>query len=69
VCSSDLFKPDDTATPHSGEKGQINAEDEWRIETFCDRDKAQAVVAAIRTAHPYEEAVVYVLPSLDPNLL
>lgn len=63
------FKPSDAANPHSGQKGQINAEDEWRIETFCNREDAKAVVAAIKEAHPYEEAVVYVLPLLDVDLL
>lgn len=59
------FKPGDAANPHTGAKGQINAEDEWRIETFCDREVGRAVVEAIRTAHPYEEPVIYVLPLLE----
>lgn len=63
------FKPGATADPHSGEVGKINAEDEWRIETFCDRDKAKAVVQGIRDSHPYEEPVVYVMPLLDPDQL
>lgn len=63
------FKPDAAANPHVGAVGQINAEPEWRIETFCDRDRARGVVAAIRTAHPYEEPVIYVLPLLDVTAL
>lgn len=63
------FKPDEDATPHLGAKQQINAVDEWRIETFCDREKARAVVDAIHAAHPYEQAVVYVMPLLDPSAL
>ena len=63
------FKPDAAATPHTGDKGQINAEDEWRIETFCDRNRAKAVCAAIRAAHPYEEPVIYLLPLLDESAL
>lgn len=61
------FKPSDAADPHTGAKGQINAEDEWRIETFCDRDKGRAVVAAIRAAHPYEEPVIYILPLIEES--
>jgi hypothetical protein len=60
------FKPDESANPHVGAVGGINAEPEWRIETFCDRDIARAVMDAIRQAHPYEEPVVYVMPLLDP---
>ncbi|MFW5748511.1 MAG: hypothetical protein ACOCYT_02730 [Chloroflexota bacterium] len=63
------FKPGDAADPHTGSVGQINAEPEWRIETFCDRALASAVVAAIRRAHPYEEPVIYILPLLDPDRL
>jgi hypothetical protein len=63
------FKPDESANPHIGMKQQINSVDEWRIETFCDRDKAKAVVQAIRDAHPYEEPVIYVMPLLNIDTL
>jgi hypothetical protein len=63
------FKPSGAATPHIGEVGAINAVEEWRIETFCERSRAKAVVRAIRAAHPYEEPVIYLLPLLDESLL
>lgn len=63
------FKPSATATPHLGAKERINEEDEARIETFCDRDQAKAVVAAIREAHPYEEPVIYLLPLIEEDEL
>jgi hypothetical protein len=59
------FKPNESADPHVGTKGAINAEAEVRIETFCDRRSAQGVIAAIRQAHPYEEPVIYLVPLLD----
>jgi len=59
------FKPDDTANPHIGAVGQVNAVAEVRIETFCERSVAKAVVAAIRAAHPYEEPVIYLIPLLS----
>lgn len=59
------FKPGDAATPYSGEKGVINRVPEMRIETFCGRDVARAVVSAIRAAHPYDEPVIYVVPLLN----
>lgn len=58
------FKPGGEARPHVGTKGEINAVDEVRIETFCRRELAKAVAAAIRAAHPYEEPVIYVLALL-----
>lgn len=59
------FKPDEDSNPHIGGKGQINAVDEWRVETFCKRENAKAVVEAITRAHPYEEPVIYILPMLS----
>lgn len=59
------FKPGVAANPHVGAKERLNAVDEVRIETFCRRDVAKAVVAAVRAAHPYEEPVIYLLPLLD----
>lgn len=59
------FKANDDATPHVGQAGDINREPEIRIETFCPRSDAKAVVDAIRTAHPYEEPVIYVVPVLS----
>lgn len=61
------FKPDAGANPHLGEKEALNSVEEVRIETFCDRAVAKAVLAAIRAAHPYEEPVIYMIPVLDED--
>jgi hypothetical protein len=61
------FKPGADANPHVGDKQEINAVDEWRVETFCDRGVAKRVVAAIRDAHPYEEPVIYMLPLIEED--
>ena len=58
------FKPSAQANPHIGAKEAINAVDEVRIETFCERAVAKQVVGAIRDAHPYEEPVIYLIPLL-----
>jgi len=63
------FKPSVDANPQTGDKLVINRVEETRIETFCNREDAKAVVDAIREAHPYEEAVIYVLPLLDVDAL
>lgn len=63
------FKPSAEANPHIGAKAAINAVEEIRVETFCDREKAKAVAEAIRAAHPYEEPVIYLLPLLTPGSL
>ena len=63
------FKPDAAANPHIGAKESINSVDEVRIETFCERRVAKAVVEAIRRAHPYEEPVIYLIPLLAEDEL
>jgi structural hemagglutinin/hemolysin toxin protein RtxA len=63
------FMPSAAANPMLGERGALNAEPELRVETFCQRDRARAVVAALRDAHPYDEPVYYVIPLLDEGSL
>ncbi len=59
------FKPLAEANPRFGEKGEIHTFDEWRIETFCERAIAKAVIQAIKSVHPYDQPVIYVMPLLD----
>lgn len=61
------FKPSAAASPHVGQRNTINSEPEVRIETFCERTQAKAVVAAIREAHSYEEPVIYIVPLLSED--
>ncbi|MEL6150480.1 MAG: hypothetical protein AAFV33_00430 [Chloroflexota bacterium] len=61
------FLPGDGAAPHVGDVGEINAEAEVRVETFCEREKAKAVVQAITQAHPYEEPVIYIISLLGED--
>jgi hypothetical protein len=63
------FKPNEDAHPAVGERGQINEVEEMRIEVICPRDRAKAVVAAVRAAHPYEVPVIYLLPLIDEDEL
>lgn len=61
------FKPDEHANPTIGAKAEVNEVDEIRIETFCERSRVKAVIAALRAAHPYEEPVYYLLPLLNDS--
>lgn len=63
------FKALAAANPLFGLKGAINQFDEWRIETFCEREVAKAVIEAIKSAHPYDQPVIYILPLLDEDTL
>jgi len=57
------FKPESGARPHVGTIGIIEEVVEERIETVCPRAILDKVVAAMKSAHPYEEVAydVYAL--------
>ncbi len=49
------FRPLAAASPFIGQNGVLETVDEYRVETLCDAPQIQAVVAALKSAHPYEE--------------
>lgn len=55
------FRPRRDALPVIGQFDQLERVDEDRIEVVVPVPVAQAVVAAVRTAHPYEEPVWHLL--------
>ncbi|WP_148616021.1 Nif3-like dinuclear metal center hexameric protein [Nocardioides rubriscoriae] len=62
------FRPLAGANPTIGAVGQIAEVDEVRIEVVLPRSRRRAVVAALRSAHPYEEPaydVVEVATGID----
>lgn len=52
------FRPLEGAAPAIGEVGVLQAVDEEKIEFACDDETYEAVVAAIRHVHPYEEPAI-----------
>ncbi|KAI1264748.1 GTP cyclohydrolase 1 type 2/Nif3 [Xylariaceae sp. FL1019] len=50
------FRPGDAANPHIGKVGELEETPEVRVETLClGEDTTRNAVAALKTAHPYEE--------------
>jgi dinuclear metal center YbgI/SA1388 family protein len=49
------FLPLDGARPAIGKKGKVESVDEIRFETIVPGQKLDAVIAAMKNAHPYEE--------------
>jgi dinuclear metal center YbgI/SA1388 family protein len=49
------FRPGLGANPTIGAVGEIEVVDESRVEMVLRRDRREAVIAALRAAHPYEE--------------
>lgn len=59
------FRPEVGAHPHIGEVGKFEEVVEERIETICEREKLQDVLAAIKGVHPYDEIALDVYPLED----
>lgn len=59
------FKPSENADPHIGEPNKFEVVEEEEISVNCDRAQAKQVVAALRTAHPYEEPLIDIVPLIE----
>jgi dinuclear metal center YbgI/SA1388 family protein len=61
------FDAGPSTDPAVGRAGERTAVAERRVETVVPRSRVAAVVAALRSAHPYEEPAYDVLPTLVPH--
>tara|TARA_B100000900_G_scaffold348647_1_gene314472 strand:- start:219 stop:1313 length:1095 start_codon:yes stop_codon:yes gene_type:complete len=66
VTGEGSFKPTEGANPTLGDLDQLESVKESRIEVILPSHKKDAVLSALRSAHPYEE-VAYFLSSLENN--
>jgi dinuclear metal center YbgI/SA1388 family protein len=66
LAGTGTFFGSESANPTVGQKGRREEVNEWRLEVLCPERSAEAVVAALRRAHSYEEPAfdVYALRSL-----
>jgi hypothetical protein len=69
VTGTGRFLPTKDANPHIGTPGQFEKVTEERVEVVCNRSDAKNVIAALKTAHPYEEVIIDIVPLLDEDLL
>jgi dinuclear metal center YbgI/SA1388 family protein len=60
------FRPLDGATPYLGAVGEQEYVAEDRIELVLDRSRRSQVVAALRSAHPYEEPAFQIVEVVQP---
>lgn len=63
---SGTFRGNEYTNPHVGEKGKLHTEAEARLEVILPAHLSEAVVSALRKAHPYEE-VAFDLYQLENN--
>jgi len=64
VTGKGRFLPIGNANPHIGQLGKLEVVEEEQIEVICDRSTAKEVIAALKSAHPYEEVIVEIIPLL-----
>ena len=65
VIGKGYFTPSMNTKPYIGEPGRPEVVSEERIEVTCNRQDAQSVIAALKSAHPYEEPICDIYPLLD----
>lgn len=49
------FLPLSRSQPAIGSVGEIEKVAEYKVELVCESDKLEGVIAALKSAHPYEE--------------
>ena len=57
------FRPLDGSMPFLGNQGQIETVIEHKLEMVCEEQCLEAVIAALKRAHPYEEVAYTVIRS------
>lgn len=61
------FRGDETTNPTVGQSGRVETVREWKIEMVCRDDRLAAVLAAVRSAHSYEEPAIDVFSIRNPD--
>ncbi len=62
LAGTGTFFATETTHPAVGEKGRREEVSEWRLEVVCPESSVEAVVAALRRTHSYEEPAYDVYP-------
>lgn len=62
------FRPLAGANPSVGNTDQLEKLVEYRVEMVCADELVQAAVAALRSAHPYEEPAFHVCHLVDVEM-
>jgi hypothetical protein len=70
VSGTGRYMPGDAARPYGGgESGRVQQIPEERVEVTCDRGDAKRVIAALKSAHPYEEPTYDIYQLIDEEEL
>lgn len=69
VIGKGRFTPTSVANPHIGEANTPETVEEERIEVECNRSDAKKVIAAMKSAHPYEKVAFDIYPLVEESQL
>ena len=58
------WRPLEGSSPYLGSIGEISSEPELKVEVTIPAGRVEAVIAAIKAVHPYEEPVINAIPLL-----
>ena len=56
------WRPLPGTQPYAGTIGEVSSEPELKVEVTCRAEQAEAAIAAVKAAHPYEEPVINAIP-------
>ncbi len=59
------YRPLEGSTPYLGQQGEVEQVAEYKVEMVCLRSLTETVIAAMKTAHPYEEVAYCVIRTED----
>lgn len=54
TCGTGQFRALEGSNPFIGSQGQVEKVQEWKLELVCAPARIEAVIAALKKAHPYE---------------
>lgn len=55
------FRPLEGSAPYLGQQGQVEQVAEYKVEMVCESGLVDAVIEAMKAAHPYEEVAYCVI--------
>jgi hypothetical protein len=58
------FRPLQGSSPFLGSQGQVERLEEIKVEMICKKEVIHKVVAALKSAHPYETPAYYVIETV-----
>lgn len=62
------WRPLPGTRPYAGTIGEVSSEPELKVEVACPTERVDAVIAAVKSVHPYEEPVICAIPLYPTGL-